>query len=327
MVRTLSHACLVAVITACPLIAQYQMRHPNEYYISENWPTYSLKLTRDGALAELFEAGLRPGYTSMAKNSQLDLKHARVTFILANGRPLPEFAAEYGRVSVTRSGLSRLSLVSQPLSVVEAKATMGVWLPFFSEKRYKTEAQLDDFLRKVAADYSGYDDRNFGAAPEGFGGGWKDENGVGYGVRFQKAYNETLPVRIYLDVVWHYVRTDKEERAFYREPIPSPKGHEIPTLENWGPDSTSEMMYAKGIPFPDGYGLSGIGKNDVVEVSESEKVLPKIQPNRKSGKSAAEEEPLLPDEKQNHLLWIIGGVLLLGVVVILVRALRRGRAS
>lgn len=50
------------------------------------------------------------------------------------------------------------------------------------------------------------------------------------------------------------------------------------------------------------------------------------------GVSRPEQEPEVAEdntvtEDKNLLLWMIGGVLLLGVVVILVRALRRGRAS
>lgn len=290
------------------------MQHPNSYYIPKNWPTYSLKLTHEGALNELFKAGLRPGYTSMANNTELDVKHVRLRFILADGRHLPEFAAEYGRITVTRAGLTRLTFISQPLSVVEAKATMVKWLPYFSEKRRKTEVQLGDFLQKVGADYSGYDDPNFGAAPEGFGGGWKDENGVGYGVRFQKAYNEVVPVRIYLNVVWHYVRTDKEERAFYREPIPSPEGYKISTLKEWGPDSTSEMMYAKGIPFPPGRGLSGRDDNNVIEVIENQGKPQPLETKHEPNSSIEGENTLEPVNEPSRLPWIIAGFSMLGVL-------------
>ena len=328
MVRFLFHAFWVMFLAADPLLGQYQMRFPNSYYLPENWPAYSLKMTPEGTLRELFEAGLRPGYTGVADRSELDIKHTRLTFVLADGRSLPEFAAEYGRITVSRAGLSRLHFVSQPLSVEEAKTTMAKWLPFFSEKRRQTETALDDFLRKVAADYSGFDDPNFGAAPEGFGGGWKDDNGVGYGVRFQKAYNETLPIRIYLNVGWHYLRTENQAVDFYRQPIPPPEGYEIPRLTNWGPDSTSEMMYAKGIPFPPGQGLSGRGQNDVVEVAESGKETPNPPSDIKSRNPAEERMPLTPEMKPiSRLPWISAGALLLGMIALIVNAFKNRSAS
>jgi hypothetical protein len=221
-----------------------------------------------------------------------------------------------------------LHFVSQQLSVEEAKATMVKWLPFFSEKRRQTETALDEFLRKVAADYSGFDDPNFGAAPEGFGGGWKDNNGVGYGVHFQKAYNEVLPVRIYFNVVWDYIRTEREMRDFYRQPIPPPEGYEIPRLTNWGPDSTSEMMYAKGIPFPPGQGLSGRDQNNVVEVIDSGQEPPKPKPEPKSNASVEQENPLPPEIKPSSPLpWLVVGVLLLAMLAILFKTLKSRSSS
>lgn len=325
MVKILTGSWLIALLIACPLMGKYEMRQPNSYYLPGNWPEYSLRLTRNGALSELFEAGLRPGYMSTAKNTELGLKHVRLTLILADGRLLPEFPAELGRITVTRAGLSRITLTSQPLSVEAAKATLVEWLPFFSESRRKSEAQLDDFLKKVAADYSGFDDRDFGAAPEGFGGGWKDENGVGYGVRFQKSYNKLLPVRVCLSAGWHYVRTDEQMRAFYRESIPAPEGFEIPILEDWGPDSISEMMYAKGMALPAGYGLSGIDKNNVIEFSEKKENHAKFQLDPKAKKSSGEENQLLIHKKTNPFLRIISGLFLVGVAFILIRTFVRRR--
>jgi hypothetical protein len=323
MVKFLFHSFWFMFLAAGPLPGQYQMRFPNSYYLPENWPAFSLKMTREGTLRELFEAGLRPGYTGVADRSELDIKHTRLTFVLADGRSLPEFAAEYGRISVTRAGLAQLHFVSQQLSVEEAKATMVKWLPFFSENRRQTETALDDFLRKVAADYSGFDDPNFGAAPEGFGGGWKDDNWVGYGVHFQKAYNEVLPVRIYFNLVWDYIRTEREMRNFYRQPIPPPEGYEIPRLTNWGPDSTSEMMYAKGIPFPPGQGLSGRDQNDVVEVVERGPEPQKPTTESKSTASVEENNSLAPEEEPpRRLTWLLAGVFLLGMLAILFKSLK-----
>ncbi len=299
------------------------MHYSNSYYLPEKWPAYTVKLTRDGQLKELFDAGLRPGYTSMAKNTELDLKHARMNFVLTNGKSLPEFDAEQGRVTLTRVGLLRLRFISQPLSVEEAKKTMMRWLPFFSEKRHKTEAQLDDFLGQASADYSGYDDRDFGAAPVGFSGGWKDTNEVGYGVRFEKSWNELLPVRIYFNVVWHYVRYEKEEGDFYDEPIPSPVGYKIETVKSWGPDDISEMMYAKGISFLPGRGLSQDDQKDVVEKSEKKSEEDYLQGKQnivKSNKKISPDIDKLPHQfDENSWPRITVGLLLSVILIFSVR--------
>lgn len=305
--------------------SKYEMRYPSSYYLSENWNSYLIKPTKEGSLRELFDAGLRPGYTSMARNTDLDLKHARLNFILTDGKALPEFAAEQGRVTVARAGLSRLRFISQPLSIEEAKSTMIEWLPFFSEERKKSAAELDAFLSKVAADYSGYDDRDFGAAPEGFGGGWKDENGVGYGVRFEKSYNEVLPVRVHLNVVWHYIRSDHEERDFYDGPIPNPEGYEIPTLENWGPDDTSEMMYAKGISFLPGRGLSANDQTDVIDAPGNAKRSLGGAGRERQTEETNERYPETGEKMSPY--WVIAGVLLLGFLAFFLRALKAKAAS
>src|SRR5690606_16167796 len=115
-------------------------------------------------------------------------------------------------------------------------------------------------LEKVKNNPIGYDDRDFGEAPEGFFGSWTDANDVLYGVRFQKAYNDRVPVRIDLSVGWHRLRSAKERRIFYDGPIPAPEGYEDHPIEegkNFGPDSASEMMHAKGIPPMPGRGLGG----------------------------------------------------------------------
>lgn len=284
--------------------AQHEMRFPNRYYLPEEWPQHRIQLTEKGELSELFQAGLRPEYRGETDKKTLTIKHARLGFVLPEGDVLPEFAVEYSAIDVLKSGLLLMEFVSQPLSVEDARFEMEKWLPFFRESHRKTSEELARFLKLVEEDYSGFDDPNFGGAPEGFGGGFTASNRVGYGVRFQKAYNEVLPVRIYLRVSWYRIRSEREQRAWFRSEVPPPRGFQIGIATNSGPDSTSEMMYAKGITFPAGRGLGGVPSN-VIERSE--------EPSRRRvrGRDDGEREINEPSQsKDKRVFWWVSGILL-----------------
>lgn len=291
-------------------MAQYEMRYSNAYYIPENWPLHTMKFTEQGALCEVFDRGVKPAYMSESMQNTLTFKHARIQCLLPDGSSLPEFAVEYASISVVKTGLLNINLVSQPLELNEAKKTMMQWLPYFAENKGKSEGDLDDFLAKVAADYSGYDDRNFGAAPEGFNGAWQASNGVGYGVRFQKAYSETLPLRIYFNIGWHYIRSKKERTDFFYPQIPAPEGYLIEVAESVGPDSTSEMKYAKGIPFLPGRGMSGSDQFDVIEKQDDDQITRDVNKMKKG--NAFTGDPELTTKRNNFSIFIAG---ILGVVI------------
>ena len=299
------------------------MQYPNSYYLPGNWPKYAIRLTEKGSLEELFSAGLRPEYIKGSENYALAFKHARLNFVLSNGQNLPEFAVEYAELDVNPSGLLMLKFVSQPLSIEEAKVKMLQWLPFFNQKNRKTKSQLENFLSEVSKDYSGYDDPDFGAAPKGFGGSHVDVNKIGYGVSFQKAYNEILPVRIYFRIGWHRLRTKKEQRESFDYPIPAPKGYSITIAESFGPDDTAEMMYAKGIAFPEGFGLGGSVSNVV------EKPEPKDARNRPISSKQRTQKSQTADatEEKNSVpiwLWVSAGLILLGAIGVFLKSRRSG---
>ncbi len=298
--------------------AQYEMRHTKAYYMPESWTYYNVVLTEQGNLKELFDSGLRPEYMNGSENYSLTIKHARIRFALSNGDNLPEFAVEYSSIDVNRSGILRMEFVSQPLGINEAGETMSHWITYFSEKRHKTKDELNEFLKNVAADYSGYDDPNFGVARDGFGGGWKSNDGVGYGVRFQKSYNELLPVRICFSVTWDYVRSKKERRDSYDTPIPPPEGYEIKPALSTGPDDASEMMYAKGISFLQGGGLGGSVSNVIERIDDVASGKLSRSNRNEIGKEddLAKKHVEVRSKSKHSLFWIAGGVLLLGVILI-----------
>lgn len=298
------------------------MKYSLSYYRPQNWPKYTLEVSKEGSLKDIFDAGLRPYYWPNTQGDTLEFKHANLTLVTSEGVKLPMFSTEYSKIEIQPAGILALTLIGQSLTVEEAYHEMSQWLSFIG----KSEDHLERFLEAVESDPVGFDDQNFGTAPEGFSGGWIDGNKVGYGVRFQKAYNPVVPVRIYLTVGWSRLRTKAERRNFYHKPVSPPEGYEeyvIESRDDFGPDDTAEMMHAKGIRFPSGMSLTGAAG----------KVIESAKDVRKSNRP----EPLLPsnnvDKRVNEagenspILWAIMCILLLGVCVFLISGIRRAARS
>ena len=292
--------CLSFLVSAYSAKAQWKMRHPNSYYFPENWPAHQVQFSKIGTLKDLYDSGLRPyswpesGITS----SQLEIKHVRLSIRQSNGVFLPELPVERADIIVLTKGLSQISFRGQPLTIKQAYQQALPWLPVIG----KTEQELKDFLSKVEADYSGFDDPDFGAAPDGFGSSWRGTDGERYGFILEKARNEVVPVRIALFLDWDklWVQRDRES---YQSPIPPPPGYENDPIkvlsDGFGPDDMNEMIYSKGIAFPPGTGLGG-STNDVIEIDEQGRELnprtaPMIMPApyspRPSVKKAQDERP------------------------------------
>jgi hypothetical protein len=294
----------------------YQMKHPASYYQPENWPQHTLRITKEGNLKEVFDAGFRPYHWPNTRGDVLEFKHSNLTLITSTGKKLPAFPMEYSKIKVKPSGISTLTLIGQSLTIEEAYQEMSQWLPYIG----KSEEELSHFLEAVKVDPITYDDRNFGAVPKGFSGGWIDSNGVGYGLRFQQAYNPVVPIRIYVNIGWHRLRTKKEVKTSYRTAPPSPDGYEDYVIEeggNFGPDSWTEMVHAKGIPFPEGMSLTGKG-GKVIEAKEETQPITRPASKPRPKPKVVEEDPPEP-EKKSSLPWIIAGVLLLGILALFVK--------
>ena len=242
------------MIFVCALIyplldstAQLTLSQPVEYYDSEKWPEYRIRLTREGSLDELFQAGLRPGLYPGFERSDLGFKHANITFMLDDGETLPTFATEYGRILVKPSGILTMEFISQLMDTQRAREEMLLWLEFFRDYNEGMIASLDEFLEIVDDQPFRFDDKDHGRAPQGFGGGFQDATDIGYGVRFFKAYNQEAPLRMRLLVNWHRVRSRAEQREIFPGEVLAPEGYEITRMENFGPDSAVETLLARKI--------------------------------------------------------------------------------
>jgi hypothetical protein len=139
----------------------------------------------------------------------------------------------------------------------------------------------------------------------------------------EQAYNPVVPVRIYFTVGWYRLRSKAEINASLAGPPPSPEGYEdyvIGEGKNFGPDSWTEMVHAKGIPFPPGMSLTGAG-GKVIEMEE-ESLPPKAetQPNpsldEKMSATASERRP-------SWIPWLITSGLVLGLIAVVSLLLKR----
>lgn len=306
--------------------AQYKMRNSVEYYLPENWPAYELKLSDLGNFIDIFKAGLQPNYVPSMEDTFVEIKHAKISIEQSNGQTLPEFEVEYSEVRPLADGtLYKMIFVSQPLTINQAGLVAKKWLPYVS----KGDEELRQFLNAVKADPVRYSDANFGAAPEGFSGGWTGREGERFSVWFRQNYNVQVPLRFCLRINYRKARTLKEFTAPIDSPIEAPEGYTIRKIKNFGPDDTAEMMYAKGIPFLEGRGLSGINQNEATEKKEEDSWGGHLWGNRNnttersiSNKNLEGVNPPSPQENASHLRWIISGVMLAGILILIFKIFR-----
>lgn len=295
------------------------MRQSVEYYLPENWPQYQLVLSDVGSFSDIFKSGLQPHYVPGMKDTLVEIKHSRISITESNGRTLPEFEVEHSEIRPLADGtLYKIIFVSQPLTIEQASLMAKKWL-FYIEKN---EEELHQFLQAVQSDPVRYSDANFGAAPKGFSGGWSGRNSERFSVWFRQNYNVQVPLRLCLRVNYRKARSLKEFIAPINSPIEAPEGYNIREIENFGPDDTAEMMYAKGIPFLPGRGLSGIDQNEVIEKLEKGSWGGHLWGNQNKVKdiNRNQSKPVSNEEIEQEIScfpWIIAGVLLLGIFVLL----------
>lgn len=292
----------------------------------ENWPQYQLKLSDVGNFSDIFESGLQPHYVPGMEGILVEIKHARISITQSNGRTLPEFEVEYSEVRPLANGtLYKVILVSQPLTISQASVMAKDWLPYIE----RSEEELRQFLEAVRSDPVRFSDENYGAAPEGFSGGWSGSVGERFSVWFRQNYNVRVPLRLCLRINYRKAHSLEEFTARIESPIKAPEGYVIRQIENFGPDDTAEMMYAKGIPFLPGRGLSGADQSEVIKKSEKEAWGGHLWGNQNRAKSSEDPSEITTDEKPRkiaNLLWMIAGGGLLGIFVLLLRALK-GKAT
>ena len=215
-----------------------------------------------GTLKDLLDGGITP-YFLPGITSKLEFKHTRLQIEEPDGKILPIFPTEYASIEAKPSGLFKLTLLSQAMTLEDAETEMRQWLSLLD----KTEPELDQFLMAVKNDPVRYDDQNFGSAPDGFSGGWRGSNSEMYTVWLDTSYRAEVPLRLYFSIRWVQARTPNDRRVSFRDGIPAPDGYEefkTATHKDYGQDSVSEMMWAKGIPFRPGLGLGGT-QSSVIE--------------------------------------------------------------
>jgi hypothetical protein len=213
-------------------------------YNPKDWPSFTLKLSAEGTLKDVYDSGLRPWLSPGSETSFLSFKHARVTIQTHEGIVLPEFPVEYADIYCTPDGrLHSVEMSSPPQSFANARALILPWFPRIG----KSEAQLDVFFKIVEENQIGYEDPDFGKAPDGFGGGWVDSGKTDYGIGLRNNKNPNLPFRVFFAVGWHGLRSVRDRHTMHKEPIKPPPGYENESMippKKWGPDSTLDKMRA-----------------------------------------------------------------------------------
>lgn len=216
-------------------------------YEPSDWPQYTLKLSTEGTLKDIFDAGIRPYRFPSLEKSSLGFKHARVTVELKSGEQLPAIDVDWGDISPLAGGLlSSVEMTSPDLTIQEAEIAM---MPFLS-KGGRTTEQLQKFLALAKSDPTNYDDPYRGDSNK-FRIVWNEVEGPNYVVFFKKSFQSDKPVSIALKISFFPIRTPLQQRSFYDIPIPPPPGYENVSMDaprNFGPDSAVEIARSKGLP-------------------------------------------------------------------------------
>ena len=250
--KNLVHAILGALL---PLLVQggEEVAYLHGEYNPAKWPSITLALSQAGTVKNFFDSGLRPYRHPGVETSTLEVKHLNLEIQLASGKVLPKVPAQVINIQPFSDGeIDNFDGFTQRLTLEEARAEMMKWLPFSANGR--TEADLDAYLKAVETDYVDFDDPHRGD-PSGCGIGWKEpgwkERGGGpqCSVWFRKSMSNTHPLFLYFKFSWGLNRPSKDAR-YYRVPIPPPPGYEHVSMEapeKFGPDSTVDMLRAKGV--------------------------------------------------------------------------------
>ena len=239
---------ILLILMTLPSGADDKHEFPNGYYDSDTWPIYNLTLSKQGMLEDVFLSGIEPYYFPGMESRFLGFRHARVQVTDCEGNCMPVFHAETGEVAPFTTGkLLKIVFISQPLTLETAEQTIMPWL----SKIGRTKEELKVFLKAVKDDPAGYDNRNFGAAPKGFNGGWQGPGGEQWSLYFRKNYSPDIPLRLGFRVNYVQVIPRSEQvktRYYVLDKILAPEGFVIESNPTKiGPDSSHEFMEAKGI--------------------------------------------------------------------------------
>ena len=213
-------------------------------YDPKDWPAYNFKLSPQGTLKDVYDSGIRPWLSPGSETSFLSFKHARVSVQTHEEVQLPEFPVEYADIYCLPDGrLKGIVMVSPSQPFANARNLIVPWFPLMG----KNEVQLDAFFKIVKENQIGYEDPDFGKAPEGFRGVWIDSGKTSYGIGFRNNKNPNLPFRLEFGIGWMQLLNRKDRGTTHTDPIKPPPGYENESLlppKNWGPDSMLDKMRA-----------------------------------------------------------------------------------
>jgi len=284
-------------------------------YDPEKWPRINLRFSERGTLKDIFDCGLRPYRFPSLERSLLEIKHVRVTVICRNGEILPEIPAEVIEVTPLDGGiLSSMELTRHKMSLDEARRVV---LPYLSKGSRNTQ-ELDQYLAAVKADYIGYN--GMGRGVEDFAVQWSESGGPRYAVCFRKAFDPTRPLIMFISIDWSQVRTPREGRSFYKEPIPPPPGYENVSMqapEKFGPDSQADILVSQGKPIA---GDRPAPEPPPSETSTRATPIPAATPAHFSPTPAVAKSPgVLVEREPLVWLWVIGIAALLVLVALVLK--------
>lgn len=234
------------VVTAKVVIVGLVFLSINSYaqHDQREWPSIELRFPQGGTLKDIFDAGLRPYRFPTLERSLLEAKHAQVTVIQQGGERLSGVPAERITIGVLQGGfLSSMEMIGHKATLRESRAMM---LPYLSKGGQSTE-ELDRFLAAVEANFLDYDDTERGV--DNFVLRWSESQGPRYSVTFRKAFDPNRPLIFFMSIDWSQVRTPRENRTFYKEPVPPPPGYENISMQappKFGPDSQADILASEG---------------------------------------------------------------------------------
>ncbi|HEY1080848.1 MAG TPA: hypothetical protein VGE29_01215 [Prosthecobacter sp.] len=214
MIRFLLH-CIVFLVLSAFSYGQYSEA-------IHRWPQVHLKLSQEVTVSDLFSSGMRPYRRPNAENRNLYAKHAHIIVVDRDGKAYPEIPADILRTEVRKPWLiASMEIWTPPLTINEARAQMLKWLPITG----RTEAELDEFLRAVEADWLHYDVVNGLTDVVRFADGWRDKDGSKKNLVLMKSWQWQAPLRLCFELHTMGMRS-RRQSEHYDGPIPPPVGFE-----------------------------------------------------------------------------------------------------
>lgn len=288
------------------------LNNSSAQYDPQHWPRITLRFSEVGTLKDVFDSGLKPYRFPTLERSLLEAKHARVTVLQRSGQTLPEFPAERITIDPLQGGLlSGLEMTRYKTTLEEARALM---LPYLTEGG-RSAQDLDRYLAAVKADYLDYD--GMGRGVEDFRVRWSDNGGPRYVVAFRKAFDPIRPLIMFISIDWSQVRTPRESRSFYKEPIPPPAGYENVSMqapEKFGPDSQADILVSQGKPIA---GDRPPSEPPSSEASAPTTPVPTATPARSSPTPAIAESPAPVVERKSPVWpWLVGILALIAILAL-----------